>query len=196
MWRRLPTKLGGRPHVRAESSTLPLNPTSRDDLIAYRPRVLAWCRKFFPTDADAEDAVQETLLRAWDKRDGFRGDCSYTTWLFKVCRTTCLNLLRDRKGIDLSLDDPDLAAAEPADKCPSPETLAIWKQIVDQVKSQLKECERLIFELTYALQMTSEECARALPMRCGLSATGVRSVLARRIATVIEGVRQQYGPAQ
>jgi RNA polymerase sigma-70 factor (ECF subfamily) len=181
--------------VRTETSQPPEHPASYEDLAAYRPRVLAWCRQFFPSDADREDAAQETLLRAWEKRDSFRGDCPYSTWLFKVCRTTCLNLLRDRKGIDLSLDDPGLPSIEPASAAPGPDKLVQWRMIVEQVKVQLKECERLIFELTYALGMTSQECAHALPKHCGQSATGVRSVLSRKIAKVIESVRRQYANA-
>ena len=46
--------------------------------------------------ADSEDAVQETLVRALAEIDGFRGEASLKTWLFRIATNICLDMLRHR----------------------------------------------------------------------------------------------------
>jgi RNA polymerase sigma-70 factor (ECF subfamily) len=62
--------------------------------------------------ADADDAVQETLVRAWKGLPRFRGEASFSTWLYRIC----LNAITDQRarrarGSGAGLDD----AVEPAD---------------------------------------------------------------------------------
>jgi len=63
----------------------------------YGDLVLGRCRSLLHNDADAQEAMQEVFLRVWRYRDGFRGEASPTTYLFKVTTTTCLNRLRTRR---------------------------------------------------------------------------------------------------
>jgi RNA polymerase sigma-70 factor (ECF subfamily) len=63
----------------------------------YGDMVLARCRTLLRNDADAQDATQDTFLRAWRYADGFRGESSPSTWLFRIATTTCLNRIRTRK---------------------------------------------------------------------------------------------------
>jgi RNA polymerase sigma-70 factor (ECF subfamily) len=63
----------------------------------YGDMVLARCRTLLRNDADAQDAAQDTFLRAFRYADGFRGDSSPSTWLFRIATTTCLNRIRTRK---------------------------------------------------------------------------------------------------
>lgn len=46
----------------------------------------------------ADDAVQETFLRAWKYQDSFRGSGSYEGWLLRICRHTIIDLSRQRGG--------------------------------------------------------------------------------------------------
>lgn len=62
---------------------------------------------------EAEDAVQDAFVSAWQHRDGFDGK-NVSAWLYKITRNTCLNRLREKKP--LSLDDPDVAAPAVEDK--------------------------------------------------------------------------------
>ncbi len=64
------------------------------------------------SQADAEDAVQETLIRAWKALPRFRADASFSTWLYRIC----LNAIHDQRarsarGGGVPLDD----VQEPAD---------------------------------------------------------------------------------
>jgi RNA polymerase sigma-70 factor, ECF subfamily len=47
--------------------------------------------------ADAEDALQDSLLDAWRRLDRFRGDSAFTTWIYRIVTNRCLDLLRRRR---------------------------------------------------------------------------------------------------
>lgn len=64
---------------------------------AHGSAVLAFARRMLGNDGDAEDAVQETFLRAHRAAAGFRGDTATpTTWVFAIARNVCLDQLRAR----------------------------------------------------------------------------------------------------
>ena len=54
--------------------------------------------------ADAEDALQETLLRAWRGIAGFEGRSSLATWLYRIATNTCLNAIKKRRHAVLPVD--------------------------------------------------------------------------------------------
>lgn len=60
-------------------------------------RLLAVARKMMPTDADAEDAVQDAFLSAFKSLDRFDGRSKLTTWLHQITVNACLMKLRSRR---------------------------------------------------------------------------------------------------
>src|SRR5579859_6419435 len=66
-------------------------------LIAQHRRELhVHCYRILGSVADAEDALQEALLAAWQGLAGFEGRSSIRTWLYRVATSRCLDALRSR----------------------------------------------------------------------------------------------------
>jgi RNA polymerase sigma-70 factor, ECF subfamily len=74
----------------------------------YRRQLFVHCYRMLGSVQDAEDLVQETLLRAWRARAGFQGRSLFRTWLYRIATNACLNALQRRQRRILP---PDLAPA-------------------------------------------------------------------------------------
>jgi DNA-directed RNA polymerase specialized sigma24 family protein len=60
----------------------------------YRRELQVHCYRFLGSVQDAEDALQDTLLSAWQGLPGFEGRASVRTWLYRVATSRCLDALR------------------------------------------------------------------------------------------------------
>lgn len=66
----------------------------REALAPYRRELQLHCYRMLGNFQDAEDALQDTLLAAWQGLDGFEGRASLRTWLYQIATNRCLNLRR------------------------------------------------------------------------------------------------------
>lgn len=63
----------------------------------YRNELQLYCYRLLGSATDAEDALQETLLSAWQALPGFEGRASIRTWLYRVATSRCTDALRSRR---------------------------------------------------------------------------------------------------
>ena len=133
---------------------------------------------------DAEDVVQETLLKAYTHLSSFRGSCTFSTWLTSIAINSALMLLRKRKGhlessFDHSIDDDQTwSAREFADPQLDTERSYARRQAINVLSHAVVRLPlryRSVLERYHAREQSMKETADAL----GLTVSAVKSRLLR-----------------
>src|SRR5438046_7657469 len=91
---------------------------SPDNLEQYRRELTGYCYRMLGSGFEADDAVQETLLRAWKAAEGFEGRSSVRSWLYRIATNVCLDTLRapEPRARPMELG----ASSAPAEPHPAP----------------------------------------------------------------------------
>lgn len=149
--------------------------------------------------ADAEDAYQDTLLRAYQHLGSFRETCSFQTWITRIAINTALMVLRRRKTrAETSLEIPSeegqtIVSWEAPDPSPNPEQLYFQMQqrlILNKEINSLTPRFRPVVEHFHARELRMTEAADAVGISVGAAKSRLlraRAVLRRRLERQIGG---------
>ncbi|MCC9311253.1 sigma-70 family RNA polymerase sigma factor [Kitasatospora sp. RB6PN24] len=185
--------------------TVSANPDDvAEQLEPYRRELTAHCYRMLGSAFEAEDAVQETMVRAWSKFDGFQGRSALRTWLYRIATNVCLDMApaaqRRARPMDLSSPTPaaapDLAQSE---ECvwvgPIPDArvlagdpaeLAVGRETIRlafvSALQKLPARQRAVLILREVLAWSAAETAELL----GSSVASVNSALQRARATLAD----------
>jgi len=163
----------------------------------YRRELLAHCYRMLGSYHDAEDAVQETLLRAWRGYDRFEHRSSVRTWLYRIATRVCLTAADSRErrvlpaGIGEPATDPTMPLAARRPEVPWLEPIpdaAFAPDPADVVAT--RETTRLAF--VAALQNLPARQRATLLLRdvVGLSAAEVAEQLELSVAAVTSALQR------
>ncbi|HEY3467371.1 MAG TPA: RNA polymerase subunit sigma-70 [Amycolatopsis sp.] len=179
----------------AEAMSLVGDVRLRDEFDSLRPALVAHCYRMTGSYQDAEDAVQETYLRAARGVDAFEGRSSLKTWLYRIATNTCLTELKHRSrrvlpaGLGAPASDPDarifgddsLAWLEPLPDAvlDDPGEVVVRRESVRlalvAALQHLPARQRAAFLLREVLSWSAAEIAETL----GVSVPAVKSLLQR-----------------
>jgi len=148
----------------------------------HRAELTSYCRRMLGSSVDAEDAVQETLLRAWRASRRFEGRAAVRTWLYRIATNVCLDTLGHAARRPIPVEDvpepPDTGGdPDPADCALERERLRLAVLIA---VGALPPRQRAVLVLRDVLAWRASEVADLL----GMTTVGVNSTLQRARAAL------------
>lgn len=159
----------------------------------HRRELQVHCYRMLGSVLDAEDLVQETLLRAWKNLDSFEGRASLRAWLYKIATNACLDELarRPRRGLP-----PDLyPAADPSSPLGAAVSDPIWLEpFPDGLVGSLRNDPAARYDVRESISLAFLVALQTLPPRqravllmrdvLGLRATEVANLLDDSVSAV------------
>lgn len=134
----------------------------------YQERLYWHCRKIVIQHEDADDALQNTFVKAWNSLEGFRSDSALYTWLYRIATNESLTLLKKKKKFENhgNLDEYVLSLSENL----SADSYFDGDETERKLQSAilgLPEKQRLVFNMKYYDDMKYNDIADILDTSVG-----------------------------
>ena len=159
------------------------------ELVRRRERVVYNLAYRFMRDAtSAEDMAQEAFLKAFRLLKGFRGDCSFSTWLYRVTSSVCLTELNRRKRrseVELLPSHAGKMAIEQPEVSDTPE-------LIRRCVTKLPDRYATIMTLFYLQEVSYEEIAEIMDIPMGTLKTWMHRAR-RQLRKIVEKELQAHG---
>ncbi len=141
-------------------------------VLKYQDRIYNLCRHMLANVHDAEDAAQDTFIKAYQNLNHFKPDASFWTWLYRIAVNTCLDYKKRPffESIFKSSTDAGESFQEPASREPSPEKLYETKQLglaLYKSLAKLSRKLRAVIILKEVEGLSYEEIAEVLDVSTG-----------------------------
>jgi RNA polymerase sigma-70 factor, ECF subfamily len=162
----------------------------------YNQRLYRVARSVVRDDAEAEDVLQDTWVKAYEHLDQFEGRSSFATWVTRIAFYEALARSRKSKRWTPVEDESGeiLAAVERESQVETPEAEAMrgeLGEILESAVDALPEGYRAVFVLRAVEQLSTVDTAESL----GLTEEAVKTRLHRARALLRRGVEERMGPA-
>ena len=144
----------------------------------YQKPVYNLCYRMLGTPGDAEDAAQETFLRAYKNMKRYDRKRSFATWVLSIASHYCIDQLRKRRFNAFSIDDEENNWLEPPDPEKGPDAVISEREKQEQVQmllDKLSPKDRAAVVMRYWYEYSYEEIAQEL----SLTVSSVKSRLHR-----------------
>ena len=140
-------------------------------LLLYQQKIYHLALRTCGDPHDAEESTQEAFLSAWKNLPSFRGESSFSTWLYRLTVNACNDLFRKNKAsaANVALEDEEAALQVP-DTAPGPEESLQRKETqraVQDALQQLSDEHRQVLLLRELQQLSYDEIAAVLDMDLG-----------------------------
>lgn len=155
---------------------------------AYQRPVYNLCYRMLGDAEEAEDASQETFLRVYKNIKHYDHKRPFTTWLLSIAAHYCIDLLRKRRMVVISMDGHPYL--DPPDGLPGPEASFFVKENQRRVQASLKSLnphDRAAVIMYYWYDFSYEEIAQSL----SLTISAVKSRLHRARLTLAQTWQEQ-----
>jgi RNA polymerase sigma-70 factor (ECF subfamily) len=157
---------------------------------AYQRPVFNLCYRMLGDPEEAEDMAQETFLRVYKNIKNYDPERPFSTWLLSIAAHQCIDLLRKRRLVVISMDSTPYL--EPADGSAGPEAKLFMKedqQRVQQLLTSLNPQDRAAIVMYYWYDFQYEEIASSL----SLTTSAVKSRLHRARLSMAQAWSKQKG---
>ena len=149
-----------------------------------RPELHAHCYRMLGSAHDADDAVQEALLRAWRKLDGFAGRGSLRSWLYTVATRACLDAISGRGRRALPMDLGPASPAAVAGDAPATEVAWLGPYPTPEARYEQRESVELAFVAALQHLPGNQRAALLLFEVLGFSAAEIAEAMDTSVASV------------